>query len=142
MSSEQKYAILIKLINNIAPLVYKKDLENNLFVQNISKVKEKYNFNNLNQISSCNFSNDNNTKIPSGPVGLFNLKSKNSNFNDSFRTSTTFLGGGIKYNKSLNSFDDFKKIFGRQKDQKNKSLLHFGNSKIDIELYPKVNLLE
>ena len=142
MSSEQKYAILIKLINNIAPLVYKKDLENNLFVQNISKVKEKYNFNNLNQISSCNFSNDNSTKIPSGTLGILSLKSKNTTFNDSFRTSTTFLGGGIKYNKSLNSFDDFKKIFGRQKDQKNKSLLHFGNTKIDIELFPKVNLLE
>ena len=141
MSSEQKYAILIKLINNIAPLVYKKDLENNLFVQNISKVKEKYNFNNINQISSCTFSNDNSTKIPSGPLGLFNLKSKNSNFNDSFRTSTTFLGGGIKNNKSLNSFDDFKKIIGRQKEQKSKSL-HFGNTKIDIELFPKVNLLE
>ena len=39
MTSEQKYAILIKLINNIAPLIYKKDLDN-LFMQNISKVKE------------------------------------------------------------------------------------------------------
>ena len=142
MTSEQKYAILIKLINNIAPLVYRKDIENNLLVQNISKVKEKYNFNNLNPMNSVIFSSQNSTKVPSGTIGFINLKKKNTNFNDSFRTSTTILGGGIKNNKSLNSFDDFKKIFGRQKEQKNNSFLHFGNSKIDITLFPRVNLLE
>ena len=138
MTSEQKYAILIKLINNIAPLIYKKDLDN-LFMQNISKVKEKYNFSGLNAMNSFNFSSQNNTSVP---IGLINMKKKTSNINDSFRTNTTILGGGIKYNKSLNSFDDFKKIFERQKEHSNKSLLHFGNSKIDITLYPKVNLLE
>ncbi len=138
MTSEQKYAILIKLINNIAPLIYKKDLDN-LFMQNISKVKEKYNFSGLNAMNSFNFSSQNNTSVP---IGLINMKKKTSNINVSFRTNTTILGGGIKYNKSLNSFDDFKKIFERQKEHSNKSLLHFGNSKIDITLYPKVNLLE
>ena len=142
MTSEQKYAVLIKLINNIAPLVYKKDLENNLLIQNISKVKEKYNFTGLNSMNSINYSSQNSTKVPSGPVSLINFKAKTSNFNDSFRTNTTILGGGIKTNKSLNSFEDFKKIFGKQKDQANKSLLHFGNSKIDIDLLPKINLLE
>ena len=142
MTSEQKYAILIKLINNIAPIVYRKDIENNLLVQNISKLKEKYNFNNLNPMNSVIFSSQNYTKVPSGIIGFINLKKKNTNFNDSFRTSTTILGGGIKNNKSLNSFDDFKKIFGRQKEQKNNYFLHFGNSKIDITLFPRVNLLE
>ena len=90
-------------------------------------------------MNSFNFSSQNNTSVP---IGLINMKKKTSNINDSFRTNTTILGGGIKYNKSLNSFDDFKKIFERQKEHSNKSLLHFGNSKIDITLYPKVNLLE
>ena len=141
MSSEQKYAILIKLINNIAPLVYRKDLENNLMIQDISKVKEKYNFNGPNSMNSFNFSGQSSTKIPSVSIGFLNLKKKTSNFNDSFRTSTTILGG-TKTNKSINSFDDFKKIFGIKKVQKNNSLLHFGNSKIDISLFPRVNLLE
>ena len=139
MSPEQKYAILIKLINNIAPIVYKKDLQNNIFGQNISKVKEKYNFNGLN---SFNFSSQNSTKVPSSHGVVHNLKMKTQNINDSFRTTTTLLGGGIKYNTSLNSFDDYKKIFCKKKEHKNKSSLHFGNSKIDIDLYPKVNLLE
>ena len=133
---------LLQLINNIAPLVYKKDLENNLLIQNISKVKEKYNFTGLNSMNSINYSSQNSTKVPSGPMSIINFKAKTSNFNDSFRTNTTILGGGIKNNKSLNSFEDFKKIFGRQKDPANKSLLHFGNSKIDIDLLPKINLLE
>ena len=139
MSSEQKYAILIKLINNIAPLVYKKDLENNLLINNISKVKEKYNFMSIN--SAINYSSQNSTKNPSCPISLIKLKAKASNFNDSFRTNNTILGGENK-NKSLNSFDDFKKLFGRQKEQRNKSLFHFCNSKIDIDLLPKVNLLD
>ena len=140
MSPEQKYAILVKIINNITPLVYKKDLENNFFELNISKVKEKYNFTALNSMNS-NFSSQNSTKMPSGTIRLINLKNKASNCNDSFRTSTTILGGGIKYNKSINSFEDFKKLFGKKKEQRNKSSLHFGNSKIDIDVIPKINLL-
>jgi len=139
MSPEQKYAILIKLINNIAPLVYNRDLHNNIFGQNISKVKEKYNLNGLN---SFDFSSQNSTKVPSSHGVVSNLKMKTQNINDSFRTTTTLLGGGIKYNTSLNSFDDYKKIFGKKIEHKNKSSLHFGNSKIDFDLYPKVNLLE
>ena len=139
LTPEQKYAILIKLINNIAPLVYKKDLENNSFIQNISNVKEKYNFNGLN---SVNYSSQNSAKMLSMNSAIFNLKMKNQNKNSSFRTMTTLLGSGIKYNKSLNSFDDFKKLFGKQKEQRNKSSLHYGNSKIDIDLYPKIKLLE
>ena len=141
MTSEQKYAILVKLINNIAPLIYKKDFENNIFIQNKSKIKEKYNFTGLNSVNSFNFSSQNSTKIPSGTSGLNYVNSKTSNINDSFRINTTLIGGGIK-NKSINSYDDFKKIFVKKRNQKNKSSLHFGNSKIDIELLPKVNLLE
>ena len=143
MNSEQKYAILVKLINNIAPLVYKKDIEDNLFNQNVSKIKEKYNFNGINSINSLNFSSQNSTNMPSTPLGLkaVNMKMKTSNnINDSFRTTTSFLGRGIRNNKSLNSFDDFKKMMDKQNEYRNKSLLRFGKSKIDIDLIQNINL--
>ena len=70
MTPEQKYAILIKLINHIAPLVYEKDLENNLFIKSASKTKEKYKINSFN-ISSQN----NSTKIPSQKNDIMNIKS-------------------------------------------------------------------
>ena len=70
MTPEQKYAILIKLINHIAPLVYEKDLENNLFIKSASKTKEKYKINSFN-ISSQN----NSTKIPSQKTDIMNIKS-------------------------------------------------------------------
>mgnify|MGYP006873059020 CR=1 FL=1 len=143
MNSEQKYAILVKLINNIAPIVYKKDIEDNLFNQNVSKIKEKYNFNGINSINSLNFSSQNSTNIPSTPLGLkaVNMKLRTSNnINDSFRTTTSFIGKGIRNNKSLNSFDDFKKIMDKQNENRNKSLYRFGKSKIDIDLIQNVNL--
>ena len=138
MSPEQKYAILVKIINNIIPLVYKKDLEKKFYELNVSKVKEQYNFTGINPMNSVNFSSQNSTKAPSGTIKLINLKNKVTNCNDSFRTNTTIL----KNDKSLNSFEDFKKLFGKKKEQRNKSLLHFGNSKIDIDLFPKINLLD
>ena len=143
MNSEQKYAILVKLINNIAPLVYKKDIEDNLFNQNVSKIKEKYNFNGINSINSLNFSSQNSTNFPSTPIGLkaVNMKMRTSNnINDSFRTTASFLGRGIRNNKSLNSFDDFKKLMDKQNEYRNKSLLRFGKSKIDIDLIQNINL--
>ena len=70
MTPQQKYAILIKLINHIAPLVYEKDLENNLFIKSASKTKEKYKINSFN-ISSQN----NSTKIPSQKTDIMNIKS-------------------------------------------------------------------
>ena len=135
MTSEQKYAILIKLINNVAPIIYKKDIEKNLFLQNVSKVREKYNFNGLN---TFNLSSQNSTRVSFGNGAVMNLKMNGQSKNDSFRT----YGGGIKCNKSINSFDDYKKIFMKKRDQRTKSSLHFKNSKIDIDLLPKVNLLE
>ena len=143
MNSEQKYAILVKLINNIAPLVYKKDIEDNLFNQNVPKIKEKYNFNGINSINSLNFSSQNSTNMPSTPLLLkaVNMKMKTSNnINDSFRATTSVKGRGIRNNKSLNSFDDFKKMMDKKNEYKNKSLLRFGKSKIDIDLIQNINL--
>ena len=54
MKPEEKYSILIKLINNIAPLVIKKDLDKINMFQKAFKVKEKYN---LDKTRSLTFSN-------------------------------------------------------------------------------------
>ena len=140
MSSEQKYAILIKLINNIAPIVYKNDIENNLFAQNVSKVKEKYNFKPINIISPKNFSNQKSPNNYSTSPGMFNMKIISSNINDSFRNKSSVFKGGMKSNKSLNSFEDFKKIIEKKKAKREKALLRFGKSKIDIDLVPNTNL--
>ena len=43
MTPEQKYSILIKLIDNISPLICKKDFEENSFRNKVFKVKQKYN---------------------------------------------------------------------------------------------------
>ena len=47
MSPEHKYSILIKLINQIAPLICKKDFEENSFRDKVFKVKQKYNIFNV-----------------------------------------------------------------------------------------------
>ena len=74
-------------------------------------------------------------------VKAVNMKMKTSNNNnDSFRATASFIGRGIRNNKSLNSFDDFKKMTDKQNEYRNKSLLRFGKSKIDIDLIQNINL--
>ena len=120
MKSEQKYAILIKLINSISPLVYKEDLENNVFIKNASQTKEKY------KMNSFNISGQNSTKIPSQISSIINLKAmRNKNMKDK---------------KTLGSFSDYKKFI--KNDNKNRTLYKFSNSKISIDLLPKVDLLD
>ena len=114
-----------------------------MFNQNVSKIKEKFNFNGINSINSLNFSSQNSTNFTSTPLAVkaVNLKMKTPNrINDSFRTTTSFIGRGIRNNKSLNSFDDFKKMMDKQNENRNKSLYRFGNSKIDIDLIQNINL--
>ena len=121
MKPEQKYAILIKLINHISPLVYKEDLENDLFMKNISKTKEKY------KVNSFNISSQNSTKTPSQINDIINLKSFSNNSNN------------MKDRKRFGCFSDYKKFL---KKDKNKTLYKFSNSKISIDLLPKVDLLD
>jgi hypothetical protein len=121
MKPEQKYAILIKLINHISPLVYKEDLENDLFMKNISKTKEKY------KVNSFNISSQNSTKTPSQIKDIINLKSFSNNSNN------------MKDRKRFGCFSDYKKFL---KKDKNKTLYKFSNSKISIDLLPKVDLLD
>ena len=121
MKPEQKYAILIKLINHISPLVYKADLENDSFMKNISKTKEKY------KVNSFNISSQNSTKTPSQINDIINLKSFSNNSNN------------MKDRKCFGCFSDYKKFL---KKDKNKTLYKFSNSKISIDLLPKVDLLD
>ena len=121
MKPEQKYAILIKLINHISPLVYKADLENDSFMKNISKTKEKY------KVNSFNISSQNSTKTPSQINDIINLKSFSNNSNN------------MKDRKRFGCFNDYKKFL---KKDKNKTLYKFSNSKISIDLLPKVDLLD
>ena len=93
-----------------------------MFNQNVSKIKEKYNFNGINSINSLNFSSQNRINMTSTPlvVKAVNMKMKTSNNNnDSFRATASFIGRGIRNNKSL---------------------LRFGKSKIDIDLIQNINL--
>ena len=129
LSSEQKYAIIIKLINHISPLILKKDLENNFFIKNVSNVREKYRMNSLN---SFNISSKNSTKAHSQINGIINLKSTNSKSND--------------INNSLRCFSEYKNLLDKKdknnKSNKNKTLYKFSNSKIKIDLFPNINLLD
>ena len=120
-SPEQKYAILIKLINQIAPLVYKEDLESNLFIKNSSKAKEKY------KINSFNVSSQNSTKTPSQITDIINLKTMSNKNNN------------MKNRESLGCFSDYQKFL---KKEKNKTLYRFSKSKISIDLLPKVDILD
>ena len=121
MKPEQKYAILIKLINHIAPFIYKEDLENNLFIKSATHPKEKY------RLNSFNASSQNSTRTPSKITGIVNLKSINNIRHD------------MKNRKSIGCFNDYKKVL---KKDKNKTLYRFSNSKISIDLLPKVDLLD
>ena len=121
MTWEQKYAILIKLINHISPLIYKEDLENNLFIKNASQAKEKY------KMNSFNISSQNSTKTPSQMTDIINLKSLSNKNNH------------LKDRKSLGCFSDYQKLLNKDK---NKSLYRFSNSKISKDLLPKIDLLE
>ena len=121
MTWEQKYAILIKLINHISPLIYKEDLENNLFIKSASQAKEKY------KMNSFNISSQNSTKTPSQMTDIINLKSLSNKNNH------------LKDRKSLGCFSDYKKLLNKDK---NKTLYRFSNSKISKDLLPKIDLLE
>ena len=74
MTPEEKYFVLIKLIKHISPLVIKKDIENNIFNEQLLNVKEKYAVMN-NSGKSLNFS----TKQNSLDIPLkFNKRKKNN----------------------------------------------------------------
>ena len=121
MKPEQKYAILVKLINHISPLVYKEDIENNSFIKSASTTKQKY------KMNSFNISSQNSTKTPSQMTDIINLKSLSNK------------GNNLKDKKSFGCFNDYNKFI---KKDKNKTLYRFSNSKVSIDLLPKVDILD
>ena len=108
MTPEQKYSILIKLIDNISPLICKKDFEENSFRNKVFKVKQKYNLiDGVNQtiFSQTQKSFEINEKNKSGKKNLVNSPQTNT-------ISTYFSPDSMKSGR--------KKIFNLQKFNLNK----------------------
>ena len=108
MTPEQKYSILIKLIDNISPLICKKDFEENSFRNKVFKVKQKYNLiDGVNQtiFSQTQKSFEINEKNKSSNKNLVNSPQTNT-------ISTYFSPDSMKSGR--------KKIFNLQKYNLNK----------------------
>ena len=108
MTPEQKYSILIKLIDNISPLICKKDFEENSFRNKVFKVKQKYNLiDGVNQtiFSQTQKSFEINEKNKSSNKNLVNSPHTNT-------ISTYFSPDSMKSGR--------KKIFNLQKYNLNK----------------------
>ena len=86
----------------------------------------------MNSLNSFNISSKNSTKAHSQINGIINLKSINSKSND--------------INNSLRCFSEYKNLLDKKdknnKSNKNKTLYKFSNSKIKIDLFPNINLLD
>ena len=55
MNPEQKYAVLVQMINNIFPIVNKNTIESELLNEKIPKIKTKYYLGNNNSKTTNNF---------------------------------------------------------------------------------------
>jgi hypothetical protein len=116
MNSNEKYFILVKLIKHIAPLICKKELENNILSKEIFKIREKYSLDN-NNIKSLNFSTEQNSFEISSPFrNRYKTMTKNNNLIEN--KSTGSLKIIDKKHKKL------KDIIGKQKN-KQKIFLEF-----------------
>ena len=138
MTFEQKYSILIKLINHIAPLIWKKDFEENSFIGSIFRVKQKYNIFNIKNKSiftKTQKSFDQKNKLKSKEEKLINstegctistyfspLSKKNENKNSFNRlySSTLKLSKGKGHNFFLNNIK-IPQLIDSKKDNFNKS---------------------
>ena len=136
MNPEQKYSILIQLINNIAPLICKKEFEDNSFIDKVFKVKQKYNIHHIDNKSF--FSQTQNSFEISDK-----LKSKEKSLLKSPGgcTISTYLSPDSKKNKEKkNNFNRHYSnmlIFSKKKEKFN--ILH--NLKIPQFINSKINNL-
>ena len=123
MDYSQKYSILIKLINNISPLVFQKDFENNIFSDDVFRVKEKYYI----KDKSANFSSSQNS-LDYGS----NMKKK---------VATSFsLDSKNKINNVIERIKGHKINSHGIKKHKADISLSFSNSKICHELKRDINI--
>ena len=115
MGPEQKYAILVKLINKISPFLYTKDLGNNL------NIKEKF----VNSFDGSNIRNK--------TLWIKDIKSNILNLKSNIQTCKT----------KNNCFYDIRNIFhNHQQKVKNKSLYHIKKTKLERQLFTNFNLLD
>lgn len=128
MTPEQKYSILIKLINNISPLICKKDFEENSFRNKVLKVKQKYNL--LDGINQSIFSQTQKSFEINEKNNSVNKNSVNSPCTNTI--STYFSPDSFKSGR--------KKIFNLQKYNINKynknysTLIKYSKEKRHIDL--------
>ena len=117
MTPKEKYFILIKLIKHISPLVFKKEIEKNIFTEQLLNVKEKYVIGNNNG-KSLSFSTDQNSL----DISLGYKKRKNKkiyDWDESYSNGLNLknkkhikLGRFLKNNKNKNKiFLEFTKNF-------------------------------
>ena len=115
MSPEQKYSILIKLINHISPLICKNDFNENSFKENIFRVKQKYNISNLKHQSF--------SKKQKHIELKYSLSSKEKNRIESPAgcTMSTFFSPESKRKKTINNLS-----FNKRNSSKVKFLMQKG----------------
>ena len=123
MDYSQKYSILIKLINNISPLVFQKDFENHVFSGDVFNVKEKYYI----KDKSMNFSSTQN----SVDCGSNNKKTVASSFSQDSKKQVNNVIERIKGHKI--NFHGIKR-------HKADISLNFSNNKIYKEVRRDINI--
>ena len=115
LNEEEKYAIVVTLINNIFPLVNKENIENENILNKLGKFKIKYFNNNFNKnmVSNSNLPSlsniDNNTTVNSEKLNKNLYYINNNNFsstiyNNKKRNKLDFKGNKIQ----INSFSFMK----------------------------------
>jgi len=115
LNEEEKYAIVVTLINNIFPLVNKENIENENILNKLGKFKIKYFNNNFNKnmVSNSNLPSlsniDNNTTVNSEKLNKNLYYINNNNFsstiyNNRKRNKLDFKGNKIQ----INSFSFMK----------------------------------
>ena len=132
MTSEQKYSILIKLINHISPLIWKKDLEEYSFKDNIFKVKQKYNIYDLksNSIFAKTHQNFHKKNIFQSKENSLKNSPKGCNISTYFSTVSQ-KNDKNKFNKHCHSALRFSKIKGHHFILQNLRIPQFKELKID-----------
>ena len=133
MTSDQKYSVLIKLINHISPLIWKKDLEEYSFRDNIFKVKQKYNIYNLknNSIFSKTHQNFHKKNIFQSKEDSLVNSPKGCTISTYFSPPSQKKDDKNKFNKHCHSALRFSKIKGHHFILKNLRIPQFNEIKKD-----------
>ena len=134
MSPTQKYAILIKLINNISPIIYKSDFEQNLFISKVSKVKQKYCLKNSLKTHDVSiiFNNDISSQSPT-PTGITSLSTRVNNSSNTINSNLILNFDDNKVNNMLSN---------NNTKNRGKSMFKFDKNKRRLERNVKYQLFK